>query len=664
MKPVGVRLSISALVIAGLIAVPLILQSYSDAGNLPLESVADSDLGTDVPAIESATDGVVNTLVGELEKKADLRAASQEPLPIACKEFKVERIDGDLPTDNPAICALLTTDFERQWSLPQRLPFNSDANDQTATFSPDGLSLYFSSDRSGRSELWQTTRASIEDTWDSPRLVETIPHCWSPSVSSDGSLLTYHSVVYKTLRQARLGANLHSGYLQDINTAEGPVYGQNPHLVQGGKRIFYTFAEGISSIDRLSASKWGNRQHWCEGLGFAIISWMNEGATEFLIDAKVPGDDRRRTYFAKRVGETLILYLCSGIDEFEVRCFSPDAGELVLNNRFFWGNTHFDLYVSRLVPRPTESRGMETAEGIVVQDLLDDLDVERLVVETVGGYRFQIVSNDRLRCELPGGPAIVELTLKAFSECSRTGAERIAEMANLEVLGLHLIKGLTESDIARFSQLPRLRTLNLTQSPVSNNVLQQIADSCQDLEFLSLLWSDFTISVDTVRSFTKLPQLRVLGLPSGVDMSPEMAGALSDLKGLEELYLIPTTFEASEQTREKIAAALLDLPQLQRLLVSSWVSDRELEILSRQKTLAELKLVNASVSNGGTAFLKDLPELKRLELSNNQEITDDCIQHLKHLQDLEWLKIYSTGISSDGVEQLRKSLPDCTIEFN
>jgi len=75
---------------------------------------------------------------------------------------------------------------------------NSWAMDATPSLSADGLSLYFSSTRSGgRADLWVTTRATVSDPWDPPvDLGITINSAYTddtPSISRDGLTLYFSS---------------------------------------------------------------------------------------------------------------------------------------------------------------------------------------------------------------------------------------------------------------------------------------------------------------------------------------------------------------------------------------------------------------------------------------------------------------------------------------
>ena len=75
---------------------------------------------------------------------------------------------------------------------------NSTANDLGASISADGLTLYFSSNRTGGSggyDLWCTTRATINDDWGPAVNLGQPPNSrysyWDPSISSDGLTLYF-----------------------------------------------------------------------------------------------------------------------------------------------------------------------------------------------------------------------------------------------------------------------------------------------------------------------------------------------------------------------------------------------------------------------------------------------------------------------------------------
>jgi hypothetical protein len=87
-----------------------------------------------------------------------------------------------------------------EWSTPVNLgsSINSPANEQNATLSKDGLSLYFSSNRvTGVLDIWVSRRASLNSDWapaenlGSP--VNSTLADFAPNLSIDGHLLFFAS---------------------------------------------------------------------------------------------------------------------------------------------------------------------------------------------------------------------------------------------------------------------------------------------------------------------------------------------------------------------------------------------------------------------------------------------------------------------------------------
>ena len=79
-------------------------------------------------------------------------------------------------------------------------PVNTSSNEGVPRISSDGLSLYFTSDRSGgfgERDLWVAKRTSTEDQWEPATnlgpTVNSSDHDWSPSISTDGLTLYFCS---------------------------------------------------------------------------------------------------------------------------------------------------------------------------------------------------------------------------------------------------------------------------------------------------------------------------------------------------------------------------------------------------------------------------------------------------------------------------------------
>ena len=107
---------------------------------------------------------------------------------------------------NPAAPRLQAMSFAKsEWSEPVNLGpvVNSAAGDQNATLSPDELSLYFSSNRSGSLDIWVSRRACTDAddaacAWQTPVILGPVINGpgadFAPNLSIDGHLLFFSSV--------------------------------------------------------------------------------------------------------------------------------------------------------------------------------------------------------------------------------------------------------------------------------------------------------------------------------------------------------------------------------------------------------------------------------------------------------------------------------------
>lgn len=176
-------------------------------------------------------------------------------------------------------------------------------------------------------------------------------------------------------------------------------------------------------------------------------------------------------------------------------------------------------------------------------------------------------------------------------------------------------------------------------------------------------------------SFKSSPDGFFGGLPGGI------AGVETDDAGIVRgVDLIDT--EATDDDLKHLTA----FPYLQRLhLMGAKISDAGLENLSRLTALEKLDLSNTDTSQAGIAFLKDLKKLRLLRLDGTN-VGDDALPVIGALEGLETLYLSDTqvtnagldglgnlkqlkllqlqfckGVTSGGIKQLKKRLPDCKI---
>ena len=114
------------------------------------------------------------------------------------------------------------------------------------------------------------------------------------------------------------------------------------------------------------------------------------------------------------------------------------------------------------------------------------------------------------------------------------------------------------------------------------------------------------------------------------------------------------------QSREWIAA-FNQLTSIKTLLLSGkHVDDETLAQLADSTELVELHLSNSSISDQGLKYLAKFPKLRWLVL-NNTNLTDAGTAHLTNLPNLQELNLRGTAITVDGIERIRKSLPNTKV---
>jgi Tol biopolymer transport system component len=157
-------------------------------------------------------------------------------------------------------------------------PVNTSRSDGTPCISPDGLSLYFTSNRSGGSgshDLWVATRATKEDSWSSPtnlgRKVNSSSLDYFPCISADGLSLYFYSAraggrgggdIWVT---TRLSVEAEWGYAVNL----GPAINSNreevsPNISQDGLRLIFASdrAGGYGNYDLYISTRTSTDSTW------------------------------------------------------------------------------------------------------------------------------------------------------------------------------------------------------------------------------------------------------------------------------------------------------------------------------------------------------------------------------------------------------------------
>jgi Tol biopolymer transport system component len=142
------------------------------------------------------------------------------------------------------------------WTTPENVgpPVNTSHRDSSPDISPDGLTLYFDSDRpggSGESDIWVTTRTTKSDPWGTPvnlgPTVNASSYDAYPSVSADGLTLFMQSYrpggyggydIWMTTRQSK-----DAPWTTPVNlgsTVNSSVIDGDPCISADGLVLFFT----------------------------------------------------------------------------------------------------------------------------------------------------------------------------------------------------------------------------------------------------------------------------------------------------------------------------------------------------------------------------------------------------------------------------------------
>jgi TolB protein len=144
---------------------------------------------------------------------------------------------------------------------PKKL-FESLGIDTEPTFSQDGLSIYFVSDRSGSPQVYRGTVASQQ----TERITFNGSYNTSPSISSDGKFLAYISKQNEGYKLFVM--NLVSGIssaITDTNLDERPSFAPNGKLIiyatkENGKHVLMTTTLDGQFKSRLAAQLGDTRE--------------------------------------------------------------------------------------------------------------------------------------------------------------------------------------------------------------------------------------------------------------------------------------------------------------------------------------------------------------------------------------------------------------------
>jgi hypothetical protein len=211
-------------------------------------------------------------------------------------------------------------------------------------------------------------------------------------------------------------------------------------------------------------------------------------------------------------------------------------------------------------------------------------------------------------------------------EVTDVGLENIAKCSSLRSLCLG--PGLTDAALKHVANLVGLTVLRLDSAEGITDAGMDLLYPLTRLECLSI---QYTQVGDT--------GLRVI----------------SHFTTLKELVLCHTKIS---DVGLRILASLRDLDYL--ALSDTAITDAGLNHLKAHSGMKSLWLDGTQVTDMGIAQLGHMAEMQSLLLSG-KAITDAAIPHLLGFQNLKQLYLTDTDVSKEGLEILKKGLPECAV---
>lgn len=205
---------------------------------------------------------------------------------------------------------------------------------------------------------------------------------------------------------------------------------------------------------------------------------------------------------------------------------------------------------------------------------------------------------------------------------------------------------ITDSDLARFANLPLFKTLDLGTTGVTDDGMA-VVGAYRKLCTLGLVGTEVTD-----RGLSKLAGLTLLQslLLRGTNISDEGMQALQHMRNMQTLELSTETGNFSDQGVLYLGRMI----NLQHLAISGGtISDAGLELIAKFPQLERLYISNHMITDKGLKHLRQIPKLNRLHIGGNFGVTDIGLIQLAKLKNLASLEVGSNpNITDAGLKQL------------
>ncbi len=211
----------------------------------------------------------------------------------------------------------------------------------------------------------------------------------------------------------------------------------------------------------------------------------------------------------------------------------------------------------------------------------------------------------------------------------------------------------SDAGLAHFKDCKDLIHLYLVGTKVTDTGLAHFRD-CKNLTFLGV--NDTHVSDTGLAVFKNCNKLTYLNL-SGTQVSDVGMAYFKDCKNLSNLAV------ASTQVSDAGIAHFKDCKNLKVLhLQYTRVTNTVPGDFKNCKKLSSIRLGGTKISDTGLVHFKDYKNLKELRL-NNTQVSDEGLVYFKDCKNLKFLSLTRTKVTAAKIEELKKVLPKCKIEW-
>jgi hypothetical protein len=255
----------------------------------------------------------------------------------------------------------------------------------------------------------------------------------------------------------------------------------------------------------------------------------------------------------------------------------------------------------------------------------------------------------------PANTSIAELDLRGAA-LTRSGLGLLGQLPNLRSVNL-LGSGTQSAEWVGLAAATQIESLNLENTAINDASLAGVG-ALVNLKSLNLSKTHVTdVGFQHLVKLSKLESFSCADTPiTGVGFeafTKKYAGA-----PLREINVNNTHFGAGGFPH------IDGISTLETLVAgSAGVTDLAVQEIHRAKSLKSLRLGNNGLSDKGLSFLPNLDLIEDLDVGSNQLVSDFLLDKLKRQKNLKTLRVEGTSCTLAGVQEFKKLLPTCAVEF-